>query len=148
MNSERQAEHTAPKLGPVARQVIPVLIAALVVQVLLPFRSDNAAHVLGGGALALLLIATPPARWLRAPWSEAAILVGVLAAALITEWTVFGPFDVVDVAFTMGGAFVVLAALPECADADRHTRSRLAFAALLLGAASLAHRYLTGIGVA
>lgn len=148
MSSDRRAERTAPELGPAARQVIPVLIAALVVQLLLPFRSDNAAHVLGGGALAMLLTAMLPGGWLRVPWSETVILVGALAAALITEWTVFGPFDVVDVAFTMGGAFVALAALPECADADRRTRSQLVLAALLLGAASLAHRYLTGIGVA
>lgn len=143
-----QIAHRARELGPVSRQVTPLIIAALAVQVLLPFRSDNAAHVLGGGALAMLLIAASPGRWSQAPWSEVAILVGVLAAALITEWTVVGPFDVVDIAFTMGGAFVALAALPECADTDRRTRSRLAFAALLLGAASLAHRYLTGIGVA
>ena len=148
MSSDRQVAHRARELGPVTRQVAPLIIAALAVQVLLPFRSDNAAHVLGGGALTMLPTAMLPGGWLRVPWSEAAILVGVLTVAYITEWTVFGPFDIVDVAFTMSGAFVALAALPECADADRGERSRLALAALLLGAASLAHRYLTGIGVA
>ena len=148
MSSDRQVAHRARELGPVTRQVAPLIIAALAVQVLLPFRSDNAAHVLGGGALTMLPTAMLPGGWLRVPWSEAAILVGVLAVAYTTEWTVFGPFDIVDAAFTMSGALVVLAAFPECVVADRRERSRLAVTALLLGAASLAHRYLTGIGVA
>ncbi len=135
---------------PVTAQVTAVLAAAFVVQALLWFRGDSAAHVIGGAAFAMLLGAiVAPTMWRRfGPVAELAVFAAVAGAAWIGEQTLFGPFDLDDVAFTMGGAFVVLAALPECADADRHTRSRLAFAALLLGAASLAHRYLTGIGVA
>lgn len=138
------------RLGPVARQVIPLIVATAIVQVLLPFRSDNAAHVLGGGALVMFVGATAPRRWLL--WlgaaAEAAMLAFVLIVAHLTEWTLLGPFDVVDVAFTMGGAFLALAALPSWSAEAREQRGRLASAALLLGAASLVLRYLLGIGAA
>ena len=69
-------------------------------------------------------------------------------AAWIGEQTLFGPFDLDDVAFTMGGAFVALAFLPRWAVASRPERTRVILAAVALAGVALAYRYLLGLGKA
>lgn len=70
----------------------------------------------------------------------------LLAVAWVTEWTIFGPFDAIYVAFTIAGAFVWLAALPTRANLDGRTRKGLAVAAMALVGAALALRFLSGLG--
>jgi len=139
-----------PSLSPAVRQVIAVLVAAAGVQLLLSFRGDSAAHVLGGAALAMFLGgATAPALLRRhSAAAQLVIFTAVLVAAWVGEMTVFGPFDLDDVAFTTGGAFVALAFLPQWAVAARSERARLILAAVALAGAALGYRYLLGLGKA
>lgn len=122
----------------------------MAVQALLWFRGDSAAHVVGGAVLATFIGVSVPKHWLRVldAWAEAAILGVVLAAAWVTEWTIFGPFDAVDIAFTMGGAFLATASVPTWVEADRRERWQLGTAAVVLAAVALAVRYLAGLGKA
>lgn len=137
-----------PAPSSVIGQLMAVLVAGFVTQLFLTFRGDSAAHVIGGGALAMFLGALTPASRLRGHPAAAELLIFaiVLAAAWVGEMTLFGPFDLDDVAFTIGGAFVALAFVPRWAGASRDERVRLMSAALLLGAAALGHRYLLRIG--
>lgn len=135
---------------PVTAQITAVLAAALVVQALLWFRGDSAAHVIGGAAFAMLLgaiVAPTGIRWVGAV-TELAVFAAVAGAAWIGEQTLFGPFDLDDVAFTMGGAFVALAFLPRWAVASRPERIRVILAAVALAGVALAYRYLLGLGKA
>lgn len=134
----------------VAGQITVVVAVGVVVQALLWFRADSAAHVVGGAVLAAFIGVSVPKRWLRVldAWAEAAVLGVVLAAAWVTEWTIFGPFDAVDIAFTMGGAFLATASLPAWVGADRRERRQLGTAAVLLACAALSLRYLAGLGKA
>lgn len=134
--------------APAVRQVLVVALAALTVQVLLPFRGDSAAHVLGGAALAMFVgVALPQrAHWHRGAATEVAIFAFVLAVAWWTETSILGPFDIVDIAFTMGGAFVALAAAPRWPSATRRDCLYLVAASFTLAGTALAYRYLLGIG--
>jgi len=134
----------------VAGQIAVIVTVGVAVQALLWFRGDSAAHVVGGAVLATFIGVSVPKRWLRVldAWAEAAILGVVLAAAWVTEWTIFGPFDAVDIAFTMGGAFLATASLPAWTEAGRRERWRLGTAAVVLAAGALALRYLAGLGKA
>lgn len=139
-----------PKLSPIVHQVLAVLIAALGVQVLLPFRGDSAAHVIGGAALAMVLgaLTPPPLTRYHPAVAELAIFCAVVGAAWAGEMTAFGPFDLDDVAFTIGGGFVALAFIPRWAVASRTERTRLFIAAVALAGVALAYRYLLGLGKA
>ena len=135
---------------PVTSQVVAVGTAALVVQALLWFRGDSAAHVIGGAAFAMLLgaIVAPTMCRRVGPVAELAVFAAVAGAAWIGEQTLFGPFDLDDVAFTMGGAFVALAFLPRWGAASRPERTRVILAAVALAGVALAYRYLLGLGKA
>jgi hypothetical protein len=127
-------------------ETLALLAAGVLVQVAVPTRHDWAAHVVGGGALAMLLLVALPARAHRDARSTGAVLVLVAVMAWLLEETVFGPFDVVDVAFTAAGALVVD---PSCRDdLVHHNRRTLGAVSVGLLACALAYRYLlTASGV-
>ena len=106
---------------PATRQVLAVLLAGALTQLILTFRGDSAAHVIGGGALVMCLGSLIPRSWIRARPAlvECAIFAAVLGAAWVGEMTIFGPFDLDDVAFTIAGGFVALAALSKSATPRR-----------------------------
>lgn len=137
-------------VSPVWRQVILVVAIGVTVQALLWFRGDSAAHVVGGAALATFLGVSVPRLWLRRldAWAEVVILAAMLGITWVTEETITGPFDALDVAFTMAGAFVALAALPTWTQAGRRERLQRRVAMVVLAGAALALRYLSGLGKA
>lgn len=134
----------------VTGQVLVIVAAGVAVQALLWFRGDSAAHVVGGAALATFIGISTPRRWLRRldAWAEAVILAIMMAITWTSELTITGPFDLIDVVFTMAGAFLALAALPAWVDASRPQRRHLRWAMVGLAAAALALRYLSGLGKA
>ena len=136
--------------SPVRRQVVVICLTGAAVQTLLWFRGDSAAHVVGGAALATFLGVSAPRRWLRRfdACAEMVILAMMLGITWVTEKTITGPFDALDVAFTMAGAFVALAALPIWTQAGRRERLQLRVAMVALAGAALALRYLSGLGKA
>jgi len=136
--------------SPVRRQVVTICLTGAAVQGLLWFRGDSAAHVIGGAALATFLGVTAPQGCLRRldAWAELVLIGVVLGVGWVAEMTVTGPFDIVDLAFTMGGAFVAVAALPDWIRASRRERFRLDVATVVLAATALALRYLSGLGKA
>lgn len=136
--------------SPVARQVIVIAGVGAAVQGLLWFRGDSAAHVVGGAALATFIGVSVPRPWLRRldAWAEVVILAVMLGITWVTERTITGPFDILDVVFTMAGAFVALAALPAWTDAGRRDRLQLRVAMVVLAGTALALRYLSGFGKA
>lgn len=136
--------------SPAWRQVVVICLTGAAVQALLWFRGDSAAHVVGGAALATFLGVSIPRRWLRRldAWAEVVTLTAMLGITWVTEETITGPFDALDVAFTMAGAFVAIAALPTWTQAGPRERLQLRVAMVALAGASLALRYLSGLGKA
>lgn len=94
---------------PIGREVSALILASIAVQMINPSRHDHTAHVLGGGALMLLIGGLAPRGWAEAnPERLGMSSVGLVAiCALAAELAVFGPFDLVDVAFTVAGSLVV-----------------------------------------
>lgn len=129
-------------------QLALVLVAAFAVQVLLPFRGDSTAHTLGGAALSMAVGALTPGRLLRrsGPLAEGLIFGLVVVVAWVTEMSLLGPFDLLDVTFAAGGSFVALAALPCWAELDRGGRVRLGAGALGLIWLAIVWRYGLRIG--
>ena len=125
------------------REALVLLGAALIVQVVMPYRHDLPAHVVGGGAAALLCAALVPRSIGRgnADVCRAAIFGWVVVLAWGAEQLVFGPFDLVDVSFTLAGALVVLDVLPEVIDAPTDDRHVVFWAGVLLIVLALLYRY-------
>lgn len=130
------------------RQLLTLLAAGTVVQLLIPYRYDNPAHVVAGGAMVLLVgsALNPGTLSKLGVLTELALFSAVLAVAWFSEMAIFGPFDLIDVAFTLGGAFVSLAALSDLAAVDRDDRRAVLATSAVLMAGSLGYRYLMGIG--
>lgn len=70
----------------------------------------------------------------------------VLGVSCVTEATVMGPFDIVDISFTLAGAFVALAGVPELVRMSATARRSTTWMSIGLAAGALAYRYLLGIG--
>lgn len=91
------------------------LLAAGVAVACFPYRLDYAAHLLGGLGLAGLGWAGTGEGGVVGPWDPArrvwVVGVVVVVAAVVSEYTVSGPPDLLDVANTVMGALVGLAAL-------------------------------------
>ncbi len=134
--------------GGVVAQVVLVMGVAFAVQLLLPFRGDSTAHVMGGAALTMAAGALVPSALIRraAGRVEAAVFALVVAVAWVAEMTVLGPFDLLDVTFGAAGSFVALAALPRWSDLDRAGRVRLGRVAAGLMALAALWRYGVRIG--
>lgn len=130
------------------QQVLTLLAVGLLIQMLLPYRHDSTAHVVAGGALILFLgsVIPPPLLNRLGSVTELALFTLVMGLAWSTETTFLGPFDLVDIAFTLGGAFVALAALSRLTAADPLDRRSTARASVVLAGAAVAYRYLLGIG--
>lgn len=131
-----------------SRWAVTLVTVGLLVQVLLPYRHDQPAHLVAGGALVLfLVVAISPNRLHRlGPYTEITLFALVGALSWLTEATFLGPFDLVDIAFTLAGSFLALAALPEAnriSAADRRSTARMC---VVLAAGALAYRYVLGIG--
>ncbi|MEO6630032.1 MAG: hypothetical protein ABIP03_15865 [Aquihabitans sp.] len=125
------------------REALTLVGAALVVQVVMPYRHDLPAHVVGGGAAALLGAALVP-RFIGRTNGELAgfaIFAWVVALAWLAEQQVFGPFDLVDVSFTLAGALVVMDCLPEVINAPSEDRQSVFWAGVLLIMLALLYRY-------
>jgi hypothetical protein len=125
--------------SPFNREILVLLAAAAVVQALFWVRHDWPAHLVAGGAMSLGVFAVSPRR--VASWTGPLGFVAVLAAAVLTELTVFNPFDPVDIAVTVLGSLFVAGAGADVALAPRrHRRCVLQWSALLIGA-SLVYRF-------
>ncbi len=118
------------------REALLVLGAAAFVQLVMVYRSDLPSHVMAGGGTALLVGAAIPhalaARLGR--WLEVALFVAVLPVATVAEGRLTGPFDLVDLAFTLGGALVAL----DGAVAAAHTSGQQRRLMLMTGAVLVA----------
>lgn len=132
----------------VLAQMALVLVAALTVQVILPFRGDSTAHVVGGAALAMGIGVVLPSRWIHesTALTEALTFAAITIVAWAAESTIIGPFDLLDIAFGLAGSFVALAALPCWADLDRTGRVRLGVGAITLMSVAITWRYGLRIG--
>ncbi len=130
------------------RWLILLTVTGLVVQLSLPFRHDQPAHLVAGGALVLFVTAAiSPERFQRfEPVLDLWIFSVVLGVSCVTEATVLGPFDIVDISFTLAGAFVALAGVPELVRMSATTRRSTAWMCIGLAAGALAYRYVLGIG--
>lgn len=139
-----------PERNSVPGQVITTVLAGAIVQALLWFRGDSAAHLVAGAALTTFIGVTVPKGWLRRldAWAEFVILGVVLGVSWVSEETIVGPFDPIDITFTVAGAFLALAYLPDWIEAGRSERRRLRAAAVGLAVLSLTLRYLVGLGKA
>ncbi|HEY4377056.1 MAG TPA: hypothetical protein VGM93_07845 [Acidimicrobiales bacterium] len=134
-NGEADAARAQPSPRPPARltdlvdwvpfkaELAALLAAAVLVQLVFPYRQDWPAHVVGGGAVVLICGGFFPRR--IGPWFEPAALGCVVALSILTELTIFSPFDVMDVSFTLVGALIVAAGgggdLLSCSRRQRRT---------------------------
>lgn len=118
--------------------------AAVVVQVLVGFRNDCAAHLIGGAALFLgvgLAVPAPLARRVgdrSYPWL---VLVIPSVAVLVLEVLLLGPFDPLDVSLSVLGGLLVAPTAVRAVRADRSTRRSWAFAVGVLALSAAVVRY-------
>lgn len=121
-----------------------ILIAALLLQVVFPYRHDWPAHLAAGGGGVLVIAAVTPSRVRRWVGPLAYSMMAVLGG--ITEHLYFGPPDLVDVSFTLAGSLVTLDAAMSISSAGATTRRRAAAWGTALIVASLGYRYSMSIG--
>lgn len=149
--SSRPLAHRAldPRSMRFASRWAGILVAVgVLVQVLLPYRHDQPAHLVAGGALVLFLIVSVSPKRLHGldPFTEVYVFALVVVLSWATEATFLGPFDLVDIAFTLAGSFLALAALPEADQLSARDRRSTARMCLVLAAGALTYRYVLGIG--
>ncbi len=143
LRTERVATDPASAPG-IERDVVAVVLAVLLVQLVFPYRHDWPAHLLGGAAAMFVVAAVAP----RAAARLTALVgwVGLVGLAWITEHLLFGPPDLVDISFTLLGGVVAF----EGADRIARTRGVARRRALLTGATALvlalAYRYVPAFG--
>lgn len=118
------------------REVGFLLLCAAAVQLVLAHRHDYPLHIIAGGSLALLVGTLVPralVHRLGAVAVRCAFLLVVVVCAGLAEQVVYGPFDIVDVAFTLAGVLLALPGVEVLLGANDRSRSRLlALAALLV----------------
>ena len=118
-------------------EVVGLVVAAAVVQVAFLGRTDWPAHLLAGGGAVLVAVALAPRR--VRPWAAPVAIGAVTALGVLSEVLWVGPFDPLDIAFTVVGGLFVASATPD----GRDGRARVTTAAVgvaLLGVAVL-YRY-------
>lgn len=116
------------------REALLLLGAAAVVQLVMTYRGDLPSHVLMGGACSLLLASVLPPGAVRrlGSWTTPVVFTAVVPLALAVE-VPYGPFDLVDVAFTLAGALVASQASgPVAVAPPAERRVVVAVAAVLL----------------
>lgn len=130
------------------REPLVLIAASLVVQLLVPYRFDLPAHVAAGGGVALLAaVVLGPGIARRASAVFPVLVVGVAAvAAFAAESAVLGPFDLVDLVFSLLGSLLVTPSAEDLAALPVRDRLRLAAAAMTLVAFALQYRYGPGVG--
>jgi len=125
--------------SPFLREVWVLVIAAAVVQAIFWVRHDWPAHLVAGGMMSLAVAASLPKR--VASWAGPLGFLAVLVAAILTELTVFDPFDPVDIAITVLGSLLVASAAADVTLASRLERRVVLRWAAALIVASLAYRF-------
>lgn len=127
------------------REALLVLGAGAAVQLVMRYRTDLPSHVVGGGGLSLLVASLVPVAWARrlGPLFTTAVFAVVGGAALVTDAFVYGPFDQVDVAFTMAGALVASEAATEITSSPATVRRYVAVVGLGLMFLGWAYRAIT-----
>ncbi len=134
----------APAGYPLEHDVLTLVLLALFIQVVLPYRHDWAAHLLGGGGLMLLVAASVP----RSLWRFAAPVgyLTVLVLAGVGEQTTFGPPDLVDIAYTLGGAVVAYQASTTVGASRGSARGRAAAWGAAIVVIAVFYRYASATG--
>ncbi len=89
-----------------SRDLISLLVAAALVNLVFVNRYDWAAHMIVGGAIPIAVAAGLPRS--RHAWASSIGVVAALGAGVIADLTVTGPWDPSDVAFTAAGALIVV----------------------------------------
>jgi hypothetical protein len=117
--------------------VVGLVLAAAVVQLAFTGRTDWPAHLLAGGGAVLVVVAVAP-RALR-PWAAPVAIGAVAALGVVSEVLWVGPFDPVDIAFTLVGGLFVASATPD--DADGRGRATTAVVGLALLGFAVFYRY-------
>lgn len=115
-----------------------MVVAAALVQVAFPDRTDWPAHLLAGGGAVLVAVAGAP-RGLRA-WAAPVAIGLVTALGVVAEVLWVGPFDPHDIAFTVVGGLFVASATPEGGQGGRLRPTTALVGLALLGIAVL-YRY-------
>lgn len=124
------------------QELVLLLVGAVVVKLLFPFRHDLPAHVVGGGAAAVVAVTMVPRR-VADRLGDGVLGIGLALVILLawsTERFLFGPFDLVDVAFTVAGAVAVVDVGTAAAADGSQRRQVLAWNIALVGLA-LVYRY-------
>lgn len=131
------------------REALLLLGAAAVVQLVMTYRGDLPSHVLVGGAASLLIAAALPAGIVErlGPWTTAAVFGAMVPVAVAVE-VPYGPFDVVDVAFTLAGALVASGASGPVSTASPAERRAVLAVATVLALVAWAYRVVTSQGPA
>jgi len=80
------------------------------VQLAFTGRTDWPAHLLAGGGAVLVVVAAAPGA--VRPWAAPAAIGGVAVLGVVSEILWVGPFDPLDIAFTMVGGLFVASATP------------------------------------
>ena len=104
---------------PLRGDLVAILAVVVAMRVVFPDRADWAAHVMAGGAVAVVADAVLGRR--VGGWGVTLGATAALVFAVLGELTVAGPFDPGDVAFTLAGALVVTGGasmLPDGSAAD------------------------------
>ncbi len=129
------------------REALLLLGAAAVVQLVMTYRGDLPSHVLMGGAASLLLASALPPGVVRrlGPWVTPAVFAAVIPVAVLVE-VPYGPFDLVDVAFTLAGALVASQATGPVATAPPAERRTVVMVAVVLLVGAWAYRAATNQG--
>ncbi|MCB1038271.1 MAG: hypothetical protein KDA94_01865 [Acidimicrobiales bacterium] len=135
---------TDPPPTALRNDLLVLVGAALVVQLVFPYRHDWPAHLVGGGSAMLVIAAVAPRRLKLV--TPAAAFAALVALSWVTEEGVFGPFDLVDISFTLAGALLTSRATERIGQSNRQTRTAAAVWGAALIVAALAFRYGTSIG--
>jgi hypothetical protein len=125
-------------------EVLVILLVAAAVQCVFPYRQDWPAH-LAAGAGGIVLLASIGRRRLGRHVRRHLVVIAfglLLVVGAVTERTIFGPPDAVDVSFTLAGALVGSDLAEDVVDAGDGDRAGAALWGAVLVLGSLAYRYL------
>ncbi len=121
-------------------EVVALVLAAAVVQVAFTGRTDWPAHLLAGGGAVLVVVAVAPTALHR--WAAPVAIGAVTAVGVLSEVLWVGPFDPLDIAFTVVGGLFVASATPAGPEGqDGTARATTALVGVALVGLAVFYRY-------